>query len=360
MHKNFGEWYRLVSIEPHGETLTKRWAGVEAWVSTLQRDDTAILETVRIFQGLPSKVSREPFVAAFRSVDPAFPQRNELELRVLAGASLVRCVQSDEEGRGVRAAIIAGAAVVASALYTPAPPLNEIIGEVVARLQEIARSQRWRGDFDTDAIREATDAATQAVTALAHAGNWGILRDQIVPVFHSLLKAVRHSESALTTAAHSLRCADEEADILWWLEGGSSRDLDKPWSAVPKDAVPLIASSELADMTDVALGPQDAAAILDRVVTKAGCGETSIQAYVNAVPVEWLKAREPQMMDEALDLAPLSLALFQRGRSNSSGWQEFFEGTSGLKLATVLPPARVAHQAYIEAVFLRTLADAED
>lgn len=28
MHKNFAEWYRLVSIEPKGDVLKHRWAGV--------------------------------------------------------------------------------------------------------------------------------------------------------------------------------------------------------------------------------------------------------------------------------------------------------------------------------------------
>lgn len=51
MHKNFAEWYRLVSIEPKGDVLKSRWAGVETWSVSLSAD--AVLETVRIFQGLP-------------------------------------------------------------------------------------------------------------------------------------------------------------------------------------------------------------------------------------------------------------------------------------------------------------------
>lgn len=361
MHQNFGEWYRLVSIEPNGETLTKRWAGVEEWVSTLQDDDHAVLETVRIVQGLSPKNSREPFLAAFRKHDAAFPQRNEAELRVLAGASLIWCVQLADGGDGdVRAAILAGTALAASSLRSTESEISEVMTEVFGGLQRIARKQRERGDLDADAIKSAVDAATHAMSAVAEAGNWQILRDQLVPAFQRLLDAVRRSELALRAAEHSIRCADEETDVLWWLEGGSSRDLDKPWSAVPKDAVPLIAAAELADLTDVALGPQDAAALLERVVTKAKCRETSIQACVNAVPDDWLKARTLPMVDDALDLAPLSLALFQRGRSNSSSWQQFFEGTSGLKPSTALAPERIARQAYIEAVLLRTLADAED
>ena len=86
MHKNFGEWYRLVALEPDGAKLPKRWAGVKEWATELRNSDDSVLETVRIFLGLPSKVSRDPFLAAFRNQDAAFPQRNDLELQVLAGA----------------------------------------------------------------------------------------------------------------------------------------------------------------------------------------------------------------------------------------------------------------------------------
>lgn len=361
MHKDFSDWYRLVSIEPYGEVLTKRWAGVEEWVSTLPGDDDAVLETVRIVLGLSPKSSLEPFLAAFRKHDAAFPQRNEMELRVLAGASLIRCVQLADGGDdGVRAAILAGTALAASSLRASDPAISELTAEVLAGLQRIARNQRRRGEFDTDAIQRGGDAAAEAMKQVASAGDWSQLQGHVSTVFQSLLDAVRRSESALRAAEHSLRCADEESNVLWWLEGGSSRDLDKPWNAVPKDAVPLIAASELADITDVALGPKDAAAILDRVVTKAKCRKTSIQEYVNAVPDDWLKVRTSQMVDRALDLAPLSLALFQRGRSNSSSWQQYFEGTSGLKPSAVLAPERIARQAYIESVLLRTLAKAED
>lgn len=364
MHKNFGEWYRLVSIEPDGEKLPKRWAGVEEWVSAIRGNDDAILETVRIFQGLPSRTSRDAFLEAFRKHDPAFPQRNELELRVLAGASLVECMRrrDDEEHEfdGVRAAIIAATALEASRLRVSEPQLGEVMGEVLEGLRQIALSQRKRAAFDAGTIEAKAVAAAQGMKQVAAAGDWNQLKAHVAPVFQALLDAVRGSQSSLAAAEHNLRCADEETNILWWLESGSSRSLNKPWSTLNKDAVPLIAGSELADLTDVALGPQDAAALLERIVTKAKGKEPSIQSCVNAVPDDWAKARTSRTSEGALDLAPLSLALSQRGKSDSTSWQHFFEATSGMKASTLLAPERVARQAYVEAVLLRALEDAEN
>ncbi|WP_437652643.1 GTPase-associated system all-helical protein GASH [Sorangium sp. So ce1182] len=363
MHKNFGEWYRLVSIEPNGDSLTRRWAGVEEWASTLRGDDNSIMETVRIFHGLHAKSSRDAFLEAFRKHDPAFPQRNELELRVLAGASLVACVHrsNGDEDDGVHAAFVVGLAVGASSLRVTGHQLTEVIDEVLTCLQTVARDQRRRALFDTSLLGTKADtAALEAMKQISSASDWSQLRMHVAPVLQSLLDETRRSERALAAAAHNLRRVNEENDILWWLEGACSRDLKKPWSALSKDAVPLIAAKELADLTDVALGPQDAAALLHRVVTNARCKETSIQVYVNAASEEWASTRGAEMEEGVLDLAPLSLALSHRGKTTSSSWQQYFEASSGVRAATSLAPDRVALQMYHEAVLLRTLADTEN
>lgn len=362
MHKDFGEWYRLVSIEPTDDILKKRWLGVEEWVSAIRGDDDAILETVRIFQGFSERTSRVGFLAAFRNHDSAFAERNnDLEQRVLAGVALVQCVlveknkreADDDEVDGVRAAIIAGAAVEASLLRASDHTLRELTGELISGLHEIARRRRKRSGFSTVLLNSKVEEMLERV---ASAPEWSSLRAHVGAALQTMLKALQRSESALEGAAHDLRCVDEETNILWWIAGGTSRELNKPWSAL-KDAVPLVAGSELADLTDVALGPQDAAALLERVVpeTKGKSKEQPLHVYVNAVPEDWAKARAAKLVERALDLTPLSLALSHRCKSNASSWQQFFEANSGLKASIPLAPERAAHLAYVEAVLFSTL-----
>jgi hypothetical protein len=361
MHKDFAEWYRLVRIEPNGDVLRNRWAGVEEWSASLRDKDDAVLETVRIFQGLPAVTSRESFLAVFRKHDPAFPQRNDLELRVLAGASLVKCIEppgDDDDNDGTRAAVIAGTAVETSLLRVSDPQLAEVVAAVLGGLHDMARRQRKRVPFGTTLIsQKAENAAREAMKQVPSAGDWSALRNQVAPVLQAVFDGVLRAEEVLANAAHNLRCADEETDILWWLEGGCSRDLKKPWSTL-KDQVPLVSGWELADLTDVALGPQDAAAFLDRVVisTKGKNKEQPLNVYVNAVSDDWAKTRTADLPEQALDLAPLSLALLQRGKSGTANWQQYFDKTGGIAAMKLLAPEVVAKQAYAEAVLLRTLA----
>jgi hypothetical protein len=367
MHKNFGEWYRQVSISCTDESLKKRWAGVENWVTMVRSDVAALLETVRIFRGLPEKTSREAFLEAFRTPDATFGQRdNAHEQQVLAGAALVHCVgtrkNADDEGR-LQAAVIAATALEASSLRAVDmnKTLDEQMGEVRAGLHMIALEQRRRRPFETTLLSSEEEEAFKKTIA-TNISDHNQLRASFEEAFQTLLSAINRSESALDATAHGLRCADEETNILWWLAGGSSKDVDKPWSAL-KDAAPLIAAWELADLTDVALGPQDAAALLERALPK-GKGnknkEQALHVYVNAVPDQWAKARVAKLDAQALDLAPLSLALSKRVEGNSTTWQLFFESVSGgLKAGITLAPERVARLAYIEAMLFRTLANVE-
>lgn len=363
MHKNFAEWYRLVRIEPKGDVLNNRWAGVEEWKASLRDEDDAVLETVRIFQGLPEVTSREAFLAAFRKHDSAFQQRNnEHEQRILAGAVLVQLVKHDDKAddRDVRAAVLAGTALAASRLRVADGPLDELVREVLAGLHDMARHQRRRRGFNSTLLT-IEEEKSFLKTIETNVGDHNQLRASFANAFQTILNAVRRSESALDDAAHDLRCADEETNILWWLEGMCSRDLNKPWSAL-KDGAPLIAGWELADLTDVALGPHDAAGFLERVVssTKGKNSDQPLHIYVNAVSDDWAKARATDLPEHALDLAPLTFALSLRARSGASSWQQFFEKTGEVMPTMTLTPEVVAKHAYVEAVLLRTLAMTED
>lgn len=357
MHKNFGEWYRLVALEPDGAKLHKRWAGVKGWANVLRNHDDLVLETVRIFRKLPSKVSRDAFLAVFRKADPAFPQRNDLELQVLAGASLVTCVETvGADGEGLHTAVLAGAALEASSLRATEPHLDEIAREVLEGLQAIVVQQRERKPFDAGSVHDKAEAAAEAMKQIPASHDWASLMNVITPIFQALVDAVRAADVGLARAAHNIRSADEETNILWWVEGGCSRDTNKPWREL-KEGAAIIAGAELADLTDVALGPRNAAALLERVLSEANGKDSSLSAYVNALPDEWARARAAKADDIALDLTPLTLAVIQRGKSDTASWQQYFDSTSGMTSSTQLTAARVARQVYVEAILLHALAD---
>jgi hypothetical protein len=365
MHKNFGEWYRLVTIEPLDDQLKKRWAGVLTWAATISTQDHLLIETIRIFRGLPVKASREEFLAAFRGHDNAFLQRNnDLELRVLAGAALVQCVLPEiprteseiglgEDIKAVRPAILVGTALEASAFLATDTVLDEITSEVRAGLHKIAKQYRSRRNFNISLIAgKAKEELKSNITAVNASTEHGNMKQPVYAALMSMNKVLGRVENALEGAAHSLRCADEETNILWWLTGGRSRDLNEAWAEL-KDAAPILAGFELADLTDIALGPQNASAILGRI---AGMDAKPLQTFLEAVPEAWSKEHTRLLNDRYFDLTPISLALSLRSSSNATSWQSYFEAATKLKPSVMVTPERAAYSAYVESMLFRILA----
>lgn len=365
MHKNFGEWYRLVSIEPMDEVLRKRWAGVEQWTSTMSGDDDALFETVRIFRGLPQKTSRDEFSEAFREHDAAFPLRNnDLEQRVLAGASLVQCLlagkgSSEDESETLRAALLIGASVEASDLYDPEGNLRELMNEMLFGFNEITKRLRNRSDLNPVLIQPKERAELdKTFKDMAADQDPAQFKVRVEALLGTLFKALRRSEEALVDAVHDLRCADEENNILWWLAGKTSKDLNKTWSSLG-DATPIVAGSELASLIKFPLDSQNAEALLGQVISevKGPGGERPLSRYVNVLPESWVKAHSAAIDEKVVDLTPLSFAITLRGRTNNDTWPSIFERDSGLKASSELTSSQVARLAYIEAALFSILSE---
>ncbi len=95
MYKLFAEWYRVAGIDPRGDDLPKRWAGIETLTGTM--DTTNAVDLARLFLGSTSGSAqfKDQLASRFQNADPAFPMRNnDLELRVLAGAAIAQYVET--------------------------------------------------------------------------------------------------------------------------------------------------------------------------------------------------------------------------------------------------------------------------
>src|SRR5690349_6046834 len=95
MHRYFPDWYRAADLSPTAETLEKRWQAVEVFTNEIELNDA--LELVRLYFDRPTIVSdfSERYSAVFQGQDATFSTRdNSVQLRVLAGASIARIVET--------------------------------------------------------------------------------------------------------------------------------------------------------------------------------------------------------------------------------------------------------------------------
>src|SRR6266851_5147414 len=111
MHPRFSEWYRKASIDADNDLLVARWKGIESFAAKI--DIPKLIELVRCFVRLPWKNTaiQKEFVAEFQAADAAFPiSDNDIELQVLAGASVIALLTKPSKISDVAASILDAAA----------------------------------------------------------------------------------------------------------------------------------------------------------------------------------------------------------------------------------------------------------
>lgn len=365
MHKDFAEWYRIVAIEPNEEKLTKRWAAIEEWHGEMFENTEHLLDIVRVFLARPldDQNSIDEFVAFMQRHDAAFPQRNELELRVLAGAAIVKCLSDLDTAEENPSAIIAGLAILVGSFQ------REIEPSPLQEIEELARHHF--GNFE-DQVRSRSHGLSSSISdektkkllkqfSSAPPGDHSQLYNAILPVLQAALESAEKADSTIEAIQHDLRCVDEECDMLWWLEGGCSRDLNEAWSSISKDAVPVVAAKELADLTTMIPGPRHSKALLQKVASGVACNELVFGDAINSVPVDWLnEAIKPLSKVKAFDLTPVWFALTKRAETDDSAWQSYFEKMSGIPTTKRLNAYDLAQQTYTEALLLRAIRESEE
>lgn len=350
MHKFFADWYRLAHIEPKGEDLPKRWAGVEAFAATL--DIPKAVDVARLFLGLAPSLAdlRDQFSSLFQKSDPTFPMRdNGLEIRVLAGAVVAHYVET-ARSRAADALALAVLAGACPGLRDPVllPEIVTIASNYVFRESLIMRIGGVT-EVKSSALKgEQILKDFKAVVAQGNvANNFEALVTPLQKLFSGLESVGTSTGAAMKQVDILIRNLMEQVNVLWWVFAGWSRDLGKPYSGIEVPQACLISGKELADLTLLLPGPIAAPAILDKVLSggRNHMPPISLEAVVASVDSAG-KQKYLEGLDGQLDdLNPVHLAL---RKSEAGPWIKKFESTTGVKVKKALDPVSLAMQVYTE------------
>jgi hypothetical protein len=359
MHKHFADWYRAAHIEPmftsvyKSDDFPKRWAGVEAF--TKEIDAPMAMDCVRVFFGLSPVAATflDTLRVTFQKADPAFRMRdNDVELRVLTGATIVNFVSS-------KATILASAVALATT------------------------STAWQGLRKDVLIPDVWEAASQFL--FDNAGRLRVLPHleitTIAPKNEELLTEIKASltadafahpfqklnnatgslakstNEALAKTSNALRTLREESDILWWVFARTSRDTKKRFSLMKVPEACLLMGKELADVTAIIPGPIAVPAVLDRLLADSfsePLDTITLDSAVEAVDSEWRAKVVAEAHQHASGLAILHTAL--RASMQDSGWKKSFQSSEGFNLKKQrFSPLQIALQMYNERLLHRAL-----
>ena len=353
MHTHFADWYRAAHLEPKSDEIPKRWAGVEAFAKKL--DTTKAMDTVRVFFGLPPSAitSLDAMRVTFQGADPAFPMRdNDLELRVLAGSTIVHCLSSNVNmlTSAVALATTSGAwqglrrDVLIPDVWSSA---TQFLFDTAVRLRVVSPLDV------TTTLPKNEDLLTEikanfTADALAH---------PLQKLNNSTTSLAKSAKEALTKASNSLRTLHEETDILWWVFGRTSRDMNKRFSDMELVEACLVMGKELADMIQLIPGPIAVPAVLQRLLNDSFSqlpASITLDSAVDVVTSAWRDKAVADAHQSANDLAILHTAL--RGSMEGSGWKKSFQSSTGFSLKKqIFAPLSIALQMYNERLLQRCL-----
>jgi len=171
--------------------------------------------------------------------------------------------------------------------------------------------------------------------------------------------ALSETQSLITRLAKDLQTARAELEMLWWLTGGWSRQLNAPFGELGSTLASITAGFDLADLSITVHGPYAARALLNLAVPSVKKSPTNITiADIGDAPTDEQLPLLGLSKDahNYVDLCPVSGAL---SMSSSIGrgvsWHQAYERSAHITPTFEFTPSDLAVQSMYERLLLANL-----
>ena len=132
------------------------------------------------------------------------------------------------------------------------------------------------------------------------------LQEPLVSTLTEIGSGVSNALKAIEALSHTVKVREEELNILWWLQTGFSRHLQKTFVETGYETGALIFPVELAELTSFVPGPESATAVLVHALQVAGVPSSSatitLAKAINATPREWREKLHTELDLTSVDL----------------------------------------------------------
>jgi hypothetical protein len=268
LNEDLPRWLRVIQLSPDPAWQERRRAGVEALVKQSRRQDIEpLVRLVLKAKHPPTNDAVARIRQAFKAADDSFPSiGNDRELQILCGATLAELFRRE----GNVSSLAALAVSVATSLGVNKPELPLDLAEASeAGIRWQSELHRQRPDLNklpaVEFPKGEFDRAVQTFQTQLDVNN-------VVPTVQVLIDASRASFDALLKrfsdgfrdVGRFVSIQDEELEMLWWLVGDRSIDLDRPFGKITREERPLVIAKELAQMTLYLPGPTAIKSLLVR------------------------------------------------------------------------------------------------
>lgn len=355
MHPDFPRWYEAIGFGNDQERRAARWAGVNAVAEDgASTNIEALLRLAFKTRQPAASASLDKIREAFKAADAGFDMKdNDREMQVLAGAALSQMMSSGgmagaEAALGVTTAALAGA-------RKPDLPLDLAVLAEEA-IDQIGESNRTRPKLKVHATTDAPKFDFEKAAAkVRETPNWegvatafGLAADA---TRGALAVMARRQVNAVNALDGFIRIQDEELQMLWWLIGQRSEDLDCAFDAVPAEAQALVFAKELADHTEVSPGPSSVKGLLSRAGLKDR-RKVAVSAAINAAESDWLQDLVPDAEPSPVS-TPIHYGIKRQMETGAGdAWVAGWAAAVGVPVSFALSPLALGQLFYRERLLL--------
>lgn len=362
MNKSFAGWYRIANIEPTREQLENRWNGISNFIENqLVKDD--IFELVKMFYSQPTEEEfRDRYVECFVEADSVFDRNNGLELSVLAGTTLIKIIEDHSYS------MLAIFATMSFSFFTESPVVPNIIETIKENFCRSTCSTR-EDILDEDNIIQLDTSPNELIKTLqANPTVWtqnasNALINYLTET-HKFLKHLYEKERKHKAITKVYR---EDSQILWWMTGQWSNDLDKSLNETKKDYASIIIGKELADKIEILPGPYSAKAVIYKMLNSCGKRTTSktpnLKEVIGCLDSKWkIKCIKEYGVDGIGKIAPILFAISTSLTvDEGEDWNPQFKKSVGYSAEDITKSAEeIAFQVYLECLTVKCYNSIEE
>lgn len=346
---SFADRYAEIGLAPGADIVAARAAPAGRILDEITNDQ--IFAMISTYYELASP-NLEWLRAQFIQEDPSFSLvNNAREVRLLCAAMLDDLIQ-----RGNDNALLA--IVTASACGKRKP--NEfgwLVEKARVALEAKAVEDRAARNVDTRVTTTLVPKLADEINAVAD-GDWASFKAIITKVRSEAANSAKTSSGQASKALEELerqvRLQREENQMLWWMVGGYSRTLDKPFSKLSLAHATIFSAVDLGGLTTVSnLGPVAAPAMLERMIAlvkkppkttaKRSLGET-----IDAISKEELQLCKIDTEDLPDDLAIVATAIELARTLGPGAWNARFKELTKVSADTEFEAVELATLLYRE------------
>ena len=357
MHPDFPRWHNSVELGSDKSRQELRWAGLSDLVKATKtnEDVEALIRLAFKSRQTAKSVQIEKIRKAFYEPDRTFEMGgNDRELQVLTAATLAILMMQDSNV-GAEAALATTTASLAGGRKPDLPMDLSILAK--GAIDQAAGTNRKRPDLAAYCRLSAGNidfgkAGKRAKEQPDGEGFAEALTLAATAVKGAFGKMIRQHTSLALALTRILRVQDEELQMLWWLTGRRSFDLDCTFDAVPLEARPLVFAKELSASTEFLPGPASVKGLLSH----AGLEDSEkimLSRVINAADATWLRTYMPEYEPSPVS-TPIHYGIKRQLETGvGDTWIDGWAAAVGVDKNFAVSPLMLGFLFYCERLFIR-------